>query len=175
MMSRSGSAARPACCRFQLPARGGSIDELAPFLNLSSRDDFVLVVAWLLARCARAGLTRYWRYPASRGRRRPSSRNSCGRWSIPASPRCGHCHGKIANCSSLPTTATFWLLTTSQLADLAVGYPLSAHERRCLRGPAALHRPGRGAVYGRPAGHSQRHRGRHHPARSRRPRHSADA
>ena len=37
-----------------LPARGGSIDELAPFLNLPSRDDFVLVVAWLLG-ALRAG------------------------------------------------------------------------------------------------------------------------
>ena len=31
------------------PERGGSIDELASLLNLSSRDDFVLIVAWLLA------------------------------------------------------------------------------------------------------------------------------
>src|SRR5215472_4445304 len=32
-----------------LPQRGGSIQELASFLNLPSRNDFVLVVAWLLA------------------------------------------------------------------------------------------------------------------------------
>jgi hypothetical protein len=32
-----------------VPERGGSIEDLLPFLNLSSRDDFVLVVAWLLA------------------------------------------------------------------------------------------------------------------------------
>jgi len=32
-----------------LPQRGGSIEELASFLNLSSRNDFVLVVAWVLA------------------------------------------------------------------------------------------------------------------------------
>src|SRR5438046_7757433 len=31
------------------PERGGSIEALWPFLNLSSRNDFVLVVAWLLA------------------------------------------------------------------------------------------------------------------------------
>jgi hypothetical protein len=31
-----------------LPTRGGSIEALAPFLNLASRNDFVLVVAWLL-------------------------------------------------------------------------------------------------------------------------------
>jgi hypothetical protein len=37
-----------------LPLRGGSIDSLAPFLNLASEDDFVLVVAWLLG-ALRAG------------------------------------------------------------------------------------------------------------------------
>jgi hypothetical protein len=31
-----------------LPVRGGSIDSLASFLNLSSENDFVLIVAWLL-------------------------------------------------------------------------------------------------------------------------------
>jgi hypothetical protein len=32
-----------------LPVRGDSIEALAPLLNLSNRDDFVLVVSWLLA------------------------------------------------------------------------------------------------------------------------------
>jgi hypothetical protein len=32
-----------------VPRQGGSIESLNPFLNLASRDDFVLVVAWLLA------------------------------------------------------------------------------------------------------------------------------
>jgi hypothetical protein len=32
-----------------VPQRGGSIEELASFLNLSSRNEFVLIVAWLLA------------------------------------------------------------------------------------------------------------------------------
>ena len=31
------------------PQHGGSIEALLPFLNLSSRNDFVLVVAWLMA------------------------------------------------------------------------------------------------------------------------------
>jgi hypothetical protein len=31
-----------------LPVRGGSIESLAPFLNLASENDFVLIVAWLL-------------------------------------------------------------------------------------------------------------------------------
>jgi hypothetical protein len=33
-----------------LPLRGGSIDSLAPLLNLATESDFVLVVAWLLLR-----------------------------------------------------------------------------------------------------------------------------
>jgi hypothetical protein len=37
-----------------LPLRGGSIEALAPFLNLASDNDFVLVVAWLLG-ALRAG------------------------------------------------------------------------------------------------------------------------
>jgi hypothetical protein len=32
-----------------VPEHGGSIEALLPFLNLSNRNDFVLVVAWLLA------------------------------------------------------------------------------------------------------------------------------
>jgi hypothetical protein len=38
-----------------VPEHGGSIEALMPFLNLSSRDDFVLVVAWLLATLRSAG------------------------------------------------------------------------------------------------------------------------
>ena len=37
-----------------LPVRGGSIESLAPFLNLAGEDDVVLVVAWLLG-ALRAG------------------------------------------------------------------------------------------------------------------------
>jgi hypothetical protein len=32
-----------------VPERGGSIETLRSFLNLPSRNDFVLIVAWLLA------------------------------------------------------------------------------------------------------------------------------
>jgi hypothetical protein len=35
--------------RLPVPEPGGSIDALNPFLNLPSRNDFVLIVAWLLA------------------------------------------------------------------------------------------------------------------------------
>jgi Bifunctional DNA primase/polymerase, N-terminal/Primase C terminal 1 (PriCT-1) len=35
--------------RLRPPKRGGSIDELRQFLNVSSEDDFVLIVSWLVA------------------------------------------------------------------------------------------------------------------------------
>jgi hypothetical protein len=39
----------PGMLPLPLPERGGSIEALRPFLNLSDENDFVLVVAWLLA------------------------------------------------------------------------------------------------------------------------------
>ena len=39
----------PGMLPLPVPERGGSIDALRSYLNLSTRDDFVLVVAWLLA------------------------------------------------------------------------------------------------------------------------------
>jgi hypothetical protein len=38
-----------------VPQEGGSIEALNSFLNLASRDDFVLIVAWLLAALRSAG------------------------------------------------------------------------------------------------------------------------
>jgi hypothetical protein len=43
-----------------VPVHGGSIETLLPFLNLSSRNDFVLVVAWLLAGCDPAAPIHCW-------------------------------------------------------------------------------------------------------------------
>ena len=39
----------PGLLPLPIPQRGGSIELLAPYLNLSSRNDFVLVTMWLLA------------------------------------------------------------------------------------------------------------------------------
>ena len=39
----------PGMLALPLPERGGSIEALRSFLNLSNQNDFVLVVAWLLA------------------------------------------------------------------------------------------------------------------------------
>ena len=48
------SAGLPGYCRCPYPIQGGSIEALNSFLNLASRNDFVLIVAWLLA-ALRAG------------------------------------------------------------------------------------------------------------------------
>jgi hypothetical protein len=39
----------------RMPTRGGSLDALAPFFNVANRNDFVLVVAWLLAALRHGG------------------------------------------------------------------------------------------------------------------------
>ena len=39
----------PGMLPLPVPERGGSIEALRPFLNLSNQNDFVLIVAWLLA------------------------------------------------------------------------------------------------------------------------------
>ena len=38
-----------------MPTRGGSLDALAPFFNVANRNDFVLIVAWLLAALRHGG------------------------------------------------------------------------------------------------------------------------
>jgi len=81
----------PGMLPLPVPERGGSIDALRSFLNLSSQDDFVLVVAWLLAALRSRG------HPASRARQRQSYRSSSERWSIPMRPRSERCRARNAN------------------------------------------------------------------------------
>jgi hypothetical protein len=45
----------PGMLPLPVPERGGSIETLQPFLNLSNQNDFVLVVAWLLAALRSSG------------------------------------------------------------------------------------------------------------------------
>ena len=58
-----------------VPERGGSIETLRSFLNLPNQNEFVLIVAWLLAACDRAVHIPFWQYRVSRARLRPSCRN----------------------------------------------------------------------------------------------------
>jgi hypothetical protein len=46
---RCDSVDLPACCHCRYQSEGGSVQILQPFLNLSNENDFVLIVAWLLA------------------------------------------------------------------------------------------------------------------------------
>jgi hypothetical protein len=62
-----------------LPLRGGSIEVLAPFLNLASENDFVLVVAWLLGALRAAGPYPVLAIAGEQGSTKTSSRNFCGR------------------------------------------------------------------------------------------------
>jgi hypothetical protein len=60
------------------PEAGGSIETLAPFLNLPSRDDFVFVVAWLMAALRPAGPIPCSPSQVNRARPRPCCQ-SCSR------------------------------------------------------------------------------------------------
>jgi hypothetical protein len=61
-----------------VPQAGGSIEELASFLNVRNRNDFMLVVAWLLATLRAGGPYPVLANPASRGPPRQFFR-SCSR------------------------------------------------------------------------------------------------
>jgi hypothetical protein len=45
----------PGMLPLPVPERGGSIENLRPFFNLSNQNDFLLVVAWLLAALRKRG------------------------------------------------------------------------------------------------------------------------
>src|ERR1700730_354031 len=61
-----------------VPEQGGSIETLQSFLNLASRNDFVLVVAGSWRHCGQMVPIRFWRYPASRAPQKRFSPN-CSR------------------------------------------------------------------------------------------------
>jgi hypothetical protein len=83
-----------------LPVRRGSIELLAPFLNLASDNDFVLVMAWLLGALRAGG-------PLSGFGHRRQTRISEGRAleapagadSTPVWRRCGRCRAMSGSCS----------------------------------------------------------------------------
>jgi hypothetical protein len=79
-----------------VPQAGGSIEELASFLNLRSRND--LDWCWLGSwqHCGLAARTPYLRYPASRARPRRFFRSSSRIWSTPTWRRCGHSRARNA-------------------------------------------------------------------------------
>ena len=62
-----------------LPVQGGSIESLAPFLNLANENDFVLVVAWLLGALRAGGPYPVLAIAGEQGSAKTSSPSSCGR------------------------------------------------------------------------------------------------
>ena len=159
-----------------LPVRGGSIESLAPFLNLASENDFVLVVAWLLGALRAGGPYPVLAIAGEQGSAKTVLSKLLRAVIDPSvAPVRALCRAMSGNCSSRPATATSWLSTISAACCLAVRYPLPADERRRLFHTSAVHRSGRNSVCGRPTGHSQRDRGYHYPPRSCRPRYPADA
>jgi hypothetical protein len=159
-----------------LPVRGGSIEALAPFLNLASDNDFVLVVAWLFGALQAGGPYPVLAIAGEQGSAKTVLSKLLRALIDPS----------VAPVRALPRDERELFIAASnghvlafdnsqRPAALAVGYPLPSDERRCLLDPSVVHRSGRNSFYGRPTRHSQRDRGGHHPSRSRRPRHPADA
>jgi hypothetical protein len=85
----------PGMLPLPVPERGGSIEALRPFLNLSNWNDFVLVVAWLLAALRLTGPYPLLAISVSRVRRRPFYQSSSGRSLIRMLLRSGRC--RVAN------------------------------------------------------------------------------
>jgi hypothetical protein len=73
----------PGMLPLPVPERDGSIEALQSFLNLSNQNDFVLVVAWLLAALRSSGPYPLLAISGEQG----SAKSSSGRWSIPMRPR----------------------------------------------------------------------------------------
>jgi hypothetical protein len=159
-----------------LPLRGGSIEALAPFLNLASENDFVLVVAWLLGALraggpypvlAMAGEQGSAKTVLSKLLRALIDPSVAPARALPRDERelfiaASHSHVlAFDNLSGLP----LWLSDTLCRLD----------ERRCLLHTSAVHRSGRNPVCRRPTCHSQWDRGGHCSSRSCGPRYPADA
>jgi hypothetical protein len=80
-----------------MPEKGGSIEALAPFLNLASHNDLVLVVAWLLATLRSGGPYPLLALSGEQGRQRLFFQNCSKNWSIPTQHRCARSRAMSVN------------------------------------------------------------------------------
>ena len=62
-----------------IPTRGGSLGMLSRFINVSGRDDFILIAAWLLTALRHGGRIPFWLSQGNRGRRKLYCRRSFAR------------------------------------------------------------------------------------------------
>jgi hypothetical protein len=85
------------------PTHGGSLAELRPMVNVRSKNDLVLLAAWLLAALRVAALTRCWICSARRAAPSRPSRLCFAVLSIPIPWHCGHRRAKSGICSSRQT------------------------------------------------------------------------
>jgi hypothetical protein len=150
-----------------LPARGGSIDDLRPFVNLPDPNDFVLVVAWLLAALRAKGPFPVLAISGEQGSAKTLLSKLLralidpGVAPVRALPREER---DLFRCR--PQRPRAGVRQSDQSVALGVGQPLPAGKRRRVCCSSTLHRSGRGSVFRRAAIDSQRHRGCDRPSRS---------
>src|SRR5262249_30479009 len=84
----------------------GSIESLAPFLNLDSENDFVLVVAWLLGTLRAGGPYPVLAIAGEQGSAKTVLAKLLRALIDPSVRRCGLSLAMSGRCSSLPATAT---------------------------------------------------------------------
>jgi hypothetical protein len=113
-----------------VPVKGGSINDLAPFLNLPGRSEFVLVVALLLAALRYGGPYPLLAVSGEQGSAKTVLSKSSGRWLTPMWRRSGPCPARNATCSSLPAMATCSPSTTCPTFPLGLRFAVPAREGR---------------------------------------------
>ena len=160
----------PGLLPLPLPQRGGSLEQLASLLNLSSQDDVVLVVTWLLAALRPSGPYPLLAISGEQGSaktvlskmlRALVDPNAAPVRALPREERelfIAANNGHVLAFDNISRLRS-WL--SDALCRLASGGG--------FRRAPALHRSARGAIRYRTAGHSQWHRGSHHPAGPRGP------
>jgi hypothetical protein len=87
----------PGMLPLPVPQQGGSIECLNSFLNLASRDDFVLIVAWLLAALRSGGPYPLLAISGEQGSPRPSCPSCSRRLLIPMPPLCARSRARSAS------------------------------------------------------------------------------
>ena len=154
-----------------VPERGGSLEALASFVNVPDRNDFILVVAWVLAALRQGGP-----YPVLAIFGEQGSAKTVLTKIVRAlvDPNVAPVRTVPREERDLFIGATnSHLLAFDNLSDsvaLDVRRTVPGRKWRQLCGPSALYGPRRGPIGSSQTHHPQRHRGCHHATRFGRPR-----